>query len=404
MPNISMRGATLPASPIRKLTPYAEAARREGVKIYHLNIGQPDLPTPPQALEVLGKIDRKTLEYSPSQGLLSLREAFSRYYHRAGLEVSPDDIIVTCGGSEAVLMAFLTCLDPGDEVIMTEPSYANYMAFAQQAGLEVRTIPSDIREGFALPPMHAFEDVITPRTRAVLICNPNNPTGYVYSREELLQLRDIVLKYNLFLISDEVYREFVYTDEPFCSVLTLPDLEDHVIVVDSVSKRYSECGIRIGMAVSRNREVREAVLRFCQARLSPPLIGQIVAEASIDGTEDYLRACYVEYRARRDFFMAGLQQIPGVYSPMPQGAFYTTASLPVEDAEDFCRWCLTDFRLVEPGLPPRTVMLAPAAGFYMDPSRGRNQVRMAYVLNREDLADALKVLRLALEAYPGARG
>ena len=393
MPTISERGLQMPSSPIRKLAPLARAAKQEGVKVYRLNIGQPDLPTPQKGLDALKTIDRKTLEYSPSEGLESFRNTLTGYYAKFGLDVHPDEIIVTAGGSEAILLTFLACMNPGDEMIMTEPGYANYISFAVTAGIHVKAVTSHIEDGFALPPMEAFEEAITPRTRAILLCNPNNPTGYVYSREELQKIKEIVRKYDLYLFSDEVYREFVYTDEPYLSALNL-GLDQNVILIDSVSKRYSECGIRIGMIVTRNRLVRDTVMKYCQARLSPPLLGQIVAEASTVGTEAYSKACFEEYKARRDFFIKRLNQIPGVFSPMPHGAFYTVASLPVADAEEFCRWCLTDFRYEN-----QTIMMAPAAGFYRDPDLGRNQVRMAYVLKIEDLDRALTVLEKALEVY-----
>jgi aspartate aminotransferase len=393
MPIISERGLQMPSSPIRKLAPFADAAKREGVKVYHLNIGQPDLPSPQKGLDALKTITRKTLEYSPSEGFLSLREKLSGYYARFGLDIHPDEIIVTSGGSEAILLAFLACLNPGDEVLMTEPGYANYISFSVTAGIHVKAITSRIENGFALPPVEAFEKAITPRTRAILLCNPNNPTGYVYSPEELYKIKEIVQKHDLFLFSDEVYREFVYTGEPFVSALTL-GIDQHVILFDSVSKRYSECGIRIGMVVTKNRMVRDAIMKYCQARLSPPLLGQIVAEASIEGTEDYSKACFEEYKSRRDFFIRRLNEIPGVFSPMPHGAFYTVAALPVADSEEFCRWCLTDFRY-----EGQTIMMAPASGFYRDPDLGRNQVRLAYVLKKEDLEKALVVLEKALEAY-----
>ena len=384
----------MPSSPIRKLVPFADAAKREGVKVYHLNIGQPDLPTPQKALDALKSMDRKILEYSPSDGFLSLRQKLSEYYGRFGIRVTPGQMLITTGGSEALLLTFMTCLDAGDEILTVEPGYANYLSFAQTAGVKVHTITSRIEDGFALPDAEAFEAAITPRTRAILLGNPNNPTGYLYSEEELLQLRDIVLRHNLFLISDEAYREFCYTDEPYLSALQLEGLEEHVVVVDSFSKRYSECGIRIGNIVSRNPAVIETLMKYAQARLSPPLLGQIVAEASIEGTEAYQKACYDEYIARRDFIIEGLNAIPGVYSPKPNGAFYTVASLPVDDAEDFCKWLLTDFRY-----RGETVMMAPAAGFYSTPGLGRNQVRIAYVLKKEDLAKALVILEKALEAY-----
>ncbi len=407
MPKISKRGEIIPASPIRKLTPFSDAAKAKGVKVYHLNIGQPDLPTPQKALDSLKTITRKTLEYSPSQGLKSLRDKLVGYYNRFGISVTDNEIIVTTGGSEALLLTFLACLNPGDEIIMTEPGYANYISFAVTAGVTVKTVTSKIEDGFALPSVEDFEKAITEKTKAILICNPNNPTGYLYSEEELYRLRDIVRDHDLYLFSDEVYREFRYTDAPYLSALNLEGIENNVIVIDSVSKRYSECGTRIGMIVSHNAEAMKTILKFCQARLSPPLLGQIVAEASIEGTEEYSKACYDEYLARRDFFIAGLNKIPGVYSPMPKGAFYTVASLPVEDAEDFCAWCLTEFSYKDSETPDgfsgETVMMAPAAGFYSTPGLGRNQVRMAYVLRKEDLARSLVVLEKALEAYRARR-
>ena len=383
----------MPSSPIRKLAPLAVAAKKEGVKVYHLNIGQPDLPTPQKGLDALKAVNRTTLEYSPSEGYPWLREKLVNYYKKYGIEVGADEIIVTCGGSEAILLGFLTCLDPDDEVIMVEPGYANYISFAKTAHLKVKTVTSRIEDSFKLPPVEAFEEAITPRTKAILLCNPSNPTGYVYTTEELQKIKEIVVKHDLFLFSDEVYREFVYNGKPYMSAMQL-GIPENVIMIDSVSKRYSECGIRVGMLVTHNKQVHDTVMKFCQARLSPPLLGQIVADASIEGTEAYAKECFDEYKARRDFFIKGLNEIPGVYSPMPEGAFYTVASLPVEDAEDFCRWLLTDFRL-----NGETVMMAPAAGFYSTPGLGKNQVRMAYVLKEEDLAKALKVLRAALEAY-----
>ena len=383
----------MPSSPIRKLAPLAVAAKKEGVKVYHLNIGQPDLPTPQKGLDALKTVTRKTLEYSPSEGYPDLREKLVGYYKKYGIEVKADEIIVTCGGSEAILLGFLTCLDPDDEVIMVEPGYANYISFAKTAHLKVKTVTSRIEDGFKLPPVEAFEEAITSRTKAILLCNPSNPTGYVYTPEELQKIKEIVIKHDLFLFSDEVYREFVYNGKPYLSAMQL-GIPENVIMIDSVSKRYSECGIRIGMLVTHNKQVHDTVRKFCQARLSPPLLGQIVAEASIEGTEQYSKECFDEYKARRDFFIKGLNEIPGVYSPMPEGAFYTVASLPVDDAEEFCRWLLTDFRL-----NGETVMMAPAAGFYSTPGLGKNQARMAYVLKEEDLAKALKILRAALEAY-----
>jgi len=409
MPKVSNRSDQMPSSPIRKLTPYATAASRKGVKIYHLNIGQPDIPTPEKALDAVRHIKRKTLEYTMSQGLLSLRSRLCGYYAKFGIRLSSDDIIVTTGGSEALNTAMLSCLDLGDEVIIPEPAYANYMSFAQSAGVVVKTVTSTIETGFALPPIEEFEKQITPKTRAILLCNPNNPTGYLYTAEELEQLRQIVLKYDLFLICDEVYREFVYNGQPFVSALTLEGIENNVVLVDSVSKRYSECGIRIGMIVTRNEALREVIMKFCQARLSPPLLGQIVAENSIDGTEEYQRKVYQEYKDRRDFLIEGLNKIPGVYTPTPEGAFYTVAKLPVDNAEDFCKWCLTDFvytgniplGLNHYNLPyiGETVMMAPAAGFYVTEGLGVDEVRMAYVLNKQQLGRALVALENALSEY-----
>ena len=394
MPKISQRGKEMPASPIRRLAPLANEAKARGVKVYHLNIGQPDLPTPQKALDALKTVDRKILEYSPSQGFLSLREKLRAYYRKFRIELSVNDIIVTSGGSEAVLFAFLACLNPGDEIIVPEPAYANYMAFAVSAGAVIKTVTSTIDTGFALPPVEKFEELITERTKAILICNPNNPTGYLYTRAEMNQIRDLVMKYDLYLFSDEVYREFIYTGSPYISALNLEGIENNVVLVDSVSKRYSECGIRIGALVTRNADVRRAVMKFCQARLSPPLLGQIVAEESIEGTEEYAADIYEEYVERRKCLVDGLNRIEGVYSPIPMGAFYTVASLPVDDADKFCEWCLSDFNYER-----ETVMMAPASGFYSTPGMGCNEVRIAYVLKKEDLQRALFILEKALEAY-----
>ena len=396
MPHISERAIEMPQSPIRKLAPLATEAEARGTKIYHLNIGQPDLKTPEVGLEVLRHIDRSVLEYSPSQGFLSYREKLVKYYAHYDIELSVDDIIITTGGSEAVLFAFLSCLNPGDEIIVPEPAYANYMAFAISAGAKIRTISTTIEDGFALPAVEKFEELINEHTRAILICNPNNPTGYLYTRREMNQIRDLVKKYDLYLFSDEVYREFIYTGSPYISACHLEGVEQNVVLIDSVSKRYSECGIRVGALITKNEEVRNAVMKFCQARLSPPLLGQLVAEASIDTPKEYMREMYDEYVERRNCLIDGLNRIPGVYSPIPMGAFYTVARLPVDDAEMFCAWCLSDF-----DYEGETVMLAPAAGFYTTPGAGKDQVRIAYVLNKEDLARALVVLKHALEAYPG---
>ncbi len=396
MPKISSRGIEMPQSPIRKLVPLSNAAKERGIKVYHLNIGQPDLPTPPNALEALKKVDRKVLEYSPSEGLKSLRERLADYYRRYRIEVDANDIIVTTGGSEAVLFAFMSCLDPGDEIIVPEPAYANYMAFAISAGATIKTIPSSIENGFALPPIEEFERLITPRTKGILICNPNNPTGYLYTQREMNQLRDLVKKYDMFLFSDEVYREFCYTGAPYISAFHLPGIEENVVLIDSVSKRYSECGIRIGAIITKHKELKKNVIKFCQARLSPPLLGQIVAEASIDTPQEYMLEMYNEYVERRNFLIDSINKIPGCYSPIPMGAFYTVARLPVDDADRFCEWCLSDFEY-----EGQTVFMAPASGFYTTPGYGRNEVRLAYVIEKSELAKAMKVLEMALKTYPG---
>ena len=396
MPEISVRGLEMPESPIRKLAPLAVEAKKRGIKVYHLNIGQPDLPTPQCGLDALKKIDRTLLEYSPSQGYLSYREKLCDFYKKFNINVKPDDIIITAGGSEAVLYSFMACLNPGDEIIVPEPAYANYMAFAISAGAKIKTIATSIEEGFALPKVEKFEELINEKTRAIMICNPNNPTGYLYTRREMNQIRDLVKKYDLYLFSDEVYREYIYTGSPYISAMHLQGIENNTVLIDSVSKRYSECGIRIGALITKNEEIRKAVMKFCQARLSPPLIGQIVAEASLDAPASYYRDVYDEYVERRKFLIDGLNRIPGVYSPIPMGAFYTVAKLPVDDSDKFCRWCLEEFNY-----EGETVMMAPASGFYTTPGAGHNQVRIAYVLKREDLQRALVVLQKALEAYPG---
>ncbi len=396
MPIISQRGIEMPSSPIRRLVPLANSAKERGVKVYHLNIGQPDLPTPQEALDALKTIDRTVLEYSPSEGILSFRQKLAKYYAGFNINVTTEDIIITTGGSEAVLFAFMACLDPGDEIIVPEPAYANYMAFAISAGAVIKTIPSTIEQGFALPSVEQFESLITERTKGILICNPNNPTGYLYTQKEMNQIRDIVKKYNLFLFSDEVYREFCYTGAPYISAFHLDGIEENVILIDSVSKRYSECGIRIGSLVTKNKAVKESVMKFCQARLSPPLLGQIVAEASLDASPDYMLDVYNEYVERRKFLVDGLNRIQGCYSPIPMGAFYTVAKLPIDDADKFCAWCLEEFEY-----EGQTVMMAPASGFYTTPGLGKNEVRIAYVLKKEELQNALIVLEKALEAYPG---
>lgn len=386
----------MPESPISKLVPLAAAAKERGTKVYHLNIGQPDLPTPKVGLDALKNIDRKLLEYSTPEGYLSYRKKLVDYYRKFNINVEADDIVITCGGSEAVQIAFMACLDPGDEIILTEPLYANYLGFAIPAGIKVRTITTKIEDGFALPAVEKFEELINERTKAILICNPNNPTGSLYTPEEMTQIRDMVKKHDLLLFSDEVYREFVYTENTYISAGSLEGIEQNVVILDSVSKRYSECGVRIGALVTKNKEIRDTAIKFCQARVSPPLVGQIVAEASVDTPEEYFRKVYDEYVERRNCLINGLNDIPGVFSPTPMGAFYTVAKLPVDDSDKFCSWCLEKFSYEN-----ETVMMAPASGFYITPGAGHNQVRIAYVLKKEDLERALIVLRKALEAYPG---
>ena len=402
MRDISERIRQIPLSPIRKLTPLADAAKSRGIRVYHLNIGQPDIQTPEEGLEAMRNIDRKVLEYSPSQGFLSLRRKIAGYYADFGMDYSPEDIIVTTGASEAVLFSFITCMDPGDELITTEPTYANYLSFAAAAGVRVVPITTRIEDGFALPPAERFEELITEKTRGILICNPNNPSGSLYSREEMEMLGDIVRRHGIFLFSDEVYREFVYDGMEFFSAGHLKGVDENVVIFDSMSKRFSECGIRIGAVISKNRPVAEGFLKLAQARLSPPLLGQIVAEASFSAGHAYLDPVAEEYQHRRDVLIEGLQKIPGVRVVKPQGAFYVIASLPVENAEDFCSWCLTDFS--DNG---ETVMMAPASGFYITPGLGPSEVRIAYVLKSDDLRRATELLAKALRQYsrhvPGER-
>ena len=396
MPQTSNRGHIMPESPIRKLVPLSDKAKERGIKVYHLNIGQPDVKTPTIAFEAMKKIDRSILEYSPSNGFKSLRKKLANYYHGFNIDVNENDIIITTGGSEAVNFAFMSCLDPGDEIIVPEPAYANYTAFAIGAGAIVKPVVSTIEEGFALPPVEKFEELITPRTKGILICNPNNPTGYLYTQSEMNKIRDLVKKYDLYLFSDEVYREFCYTGAPYISAFHLEGIDENVILFDSVSKRYNECGIRIGALVTKNVEVRKSVMKFCQARLSPPLIGQIIAEASIDTPKSYMLEMYNEYVERRKFLIDGLNRIPGVYTPIPMGAFYTVAKLPIDDSDKFCAWLLNDFEY-----EGQTVMMAPCSGFYTEKGQGKDEVRVAYVLENEELAKALVVLKKALEVYPG---
>ena len=396
MPITSERGNLMPDSPIRKLVPLADKAKEMGKKVYHLNIGQPDLPTPQNAIDAIRNIDRKILEYSPSEGIKSFREKLAAYYHTFNIEVTADDIIITSGGSEAVTFAFLACLDPGDEIIVPEPAYANYTAFAIAAGAVVRPVVSSIEEGFSLPHIEKFEELITPKTKGILICNPNNPTGYLYTRSEMNKIRDLVKKYDLYLFSDEVYREFCYTGAPYISAFHLDGIEENVVLIDSVSKRYSMTGVRIGALVTKNKEVRKNVIKFCQARLSPPLLGQIASEAAMNTSTEYMLEMYNEYVERRKFLIDGLNRIPGVYSPIPMGAFYTVARLPIDDADKFCAWLLSDFEH-----EGQTVMMAPASGFYTIDGYGKDEVRIAYVLDKEDLKKSLIVLQKALEVYPG---
>lgn len=386
----------MPESPIRRLAPLAEAAKNRGIKVYQLNIGQPDIETPEVGLDALKHIDRKILEYSPSDGFRSLREKLVGYYDQYQIKLSADDIIITAGGSEAVLFAFMSCLNPGDEIIVPEPAYANYMAFAVSAGAVIRPITSSIEDGFALPSIERFEELINERTRGILICNPNNPTGYLYTRKEMNRIRDLVKKYDLFLFSDEVYREFIYTGSPYISACHLEGIENNVVLIDSVSKRYSECGIRIGALITKNKTLRNAVMKFCQARLSPPLLGQIVAEASLDSPRSYAIHTYEEYIERRNCLIDELNKLHGVYSPIPMGAFYTVARLPIDDSDRFCEWCLKEF-----DYEGETVMLAPASGFYSEKNLGHNEVRIAYVLEKKELKRAIKILGKALDAYPG---
>ena len=384
----------MPASPIRKLVPLAEAAKARGTKIYHLNIGQPDLPTPQVALDALRNIDRNILEYSPSDGYRSLREKLVGYYDQYQIHLTPEDIIITTGGSEAVLFAFMSCLNPGDEIIVPEPAYANYMAFAVSAGAVIRPITSTIENGFALPSIEQFEELINERTRGILICNPNNPTGYLYTRKEMNRIRDLVKKHDLFLFSDEVYREFIYTGSPYISACHLEGIEDNVVLIDSVSKRYSECGIRIGAFITKNKALRAVVMKFCQARLSPPLLGQIAAEASIDAPREYAIHTYEEYIERRNCLVDELNKIDGVFSPIPMGAFYTIARLPIDDSDKFCEWCLREFEY-----EGATIMLAPASGFYSEPDLGKDEVRIAYILEKDELKKAIRILGKAIEEY-----
>jgi len=394
MPKISEKGKMMPASPIRKLVPYAEAAKKKGRKVYHLNIGQPDIETPEMMLKAIHNYHDTVIEYSHSAGNLSYRKKLAEYYSRYNIQLTPDDIIVTTGGSEALLIAFQTCLNPGDEIIIPEPFYANYLGFSVNAGIKIVPIPSAIETGFALPPIADFEKVITEKTKAIMVCNPNNPTGYLYSKAELETLRDLALKYDLFLFADEVYREFCYDGKQHFSVMQLEGLEEHAILFDSVSKRYSACGVRIGCLVSKNKEVMATALKFAQARLSPPSIGQVASEAAVDTPESYFAAVLEEYTLRRNIVVDAINKIEGAFCPKPAGAFYVVARLPIDNCDTFCRWLLEDFEYNN-----QTVMLAPASGFYSKPQFGTDEVRISYVLKAEDLHAAMKTLSMALKEY-----
>ena len=394
MPNISQRGQEMPASPIRKLVPYAEAAKKRGVKVYHLNIGQPDIETPPSTLDAVRHFPFKVLEYSHSAGNESYRRKLVKYYASKGIHISYDQIIITTGGSEAILFGFLGCLDAGDEVIIPEPFYANYNGFAVEAGVQVVPVTSYIESGFALPSPEAFEKAITKKTKAIIICNPNNPTGYLYRREEWEILKKLALKYNLYLFSDEAYREFCYEGSHF-SAMQLEGMEKNVVLMDTISKRYSACGGRIGAFITRNQDLLDTIMKFAQARLSPPSFSQILGEAAVDLPEDYFETTREEYRKRRDLLVQRLNQMPGVYCPNPGGAFYAMASLPVPDTDAFCQWLLESF-----SYKGETVMLAPASGFYGNSGSGLQEVRLAYVLNQESIRSAMDCLEAALLAYP----
>ena len=397
MPRISNKGISMPESPIRKLVPFAEKAKKEGKKVYHLNIGQPDIRTPEVALEAIHNFSDKVVEYSHSAGFESYRIGLAKYYQNLGIDIVHEDLMVTTGGSEALLFALNSCLDAGDEIIIPEPFYANYNGFSISSGVTVKPITTSINDGFTLPLIEEFEKLITPNTKAILICNPGNPTGYLYSKEELERLRDIVVKHDLFLISDEVYREFVYDGNDHHSVLSIEGLDENTIVIDSTSKRYSMCGIRVGCVVSKNKTVISTALKFAQARLSPPTFGQIAGEAALETPQSYFEKVSAEYVSRRDVLIEGLNAIEGVICPKPKGAFYAIAQLPVDDADKFAQWLLEDF-----DLDGETIMVAPASGFYSTPNIGINQIRIAYVLNKESLQTSIKILEAALKVYPGS--
>lgn len=396
MPHISSKAVAMPASPIRKLVPYAEAAKKQGRKVYHLNIGQPDIETPEVVRNKMKELDLKVVEYSNSDGIAAYRQGLTKYYASKSIDLTPEQIMVTTGGSEALVFAFMTCFNPGDEVIIPEPFYANYNGFAVMAGVTVIPVMSSIDTGFALPPIDAFEQLITPKTKGILICNPGNPTGYLYSKSELEQLRDVAKKHDLFLMADEVYREFAYDGAVPSSILNLEGLEDNAIMIDSVSKRYSMCGARIGALITRNKQVMAAAMKFAQARLSPPTFGQMASLYALETPQSYFDGVVEEYVERRNILIDGLNTIPGVVCPKPKGAFYCIAELPIDDSDVFCQWMLETFEYNN-----QTVMMAPATGFYSKPEPGRKQVRLAYVLNKESLQASVEVLREALKVYPG---
>jgi aspartate aminotransferase len=396
MPKISVKAQAMPESPIRRLAPYADEAKRQGKKVYHLNIGQPDIPTPKVALDAIKNLDDNVLAYSHSAGNPSYRKKLSEYYKTVDIDVTPDEMLITTGGSEAITFAFMVTMNPGDEVIIPEPFYANYNGFAVTAGVTIKPITSNINDDFGLPPIENFEKLITEKTKGIVICNPNNPTGYLYSEEELRQLEKLVKKYDLYLFSDEVYREFCYDGRNHFSVMNLNDITDNVIMMDSVSKRYSMCGIRVGCMISKNKDIIAAALKFGQARLCPPYLGQVAAEAAIDTPKAYFDEVYDEYIQRRDYMVKRLNQMEGVKSPLPKGAFYSTVELPVDDTDKFAQWLLEEF-----DYQGKTVMLAPASGFYSTPGLGKKEVRIAYVLNIKDLENAMESLEEALKTYPG---
>ena len=396
MPKISTKGQTMPSSPIRKVVPFSDEAKKRGVHVYHLNIGQPDIETPECARKAVKEFDQKVIAYSHSAGYLSCREKLAQYYKSVNINVTPEEILVTTGGSEAILFAFNSCLDFGDEVIIPEPFYANYNGFALTCGVKVKPIISTIDNGFALPSIEEFEKIITPKTKAIMICNPNNPTGYLYSKEEILKLAEIVKKHDLFLFADEVYREFCYDGIKHFSVMEVPEIEQNVVLLDSVSKRYSACGVRVGTLITHNKEVYATAMKFAQARLSPPTYGQVLTEAAVDTPQAYFDAVISDYVARRNTVVDAINAMPGCLCPKPKGAFYAVARLPIDDSDKFCRWLLEDFNL-----NGKTVMLAPATGFYSTKGKGTNEVRISYCLKVDDLKEAMKCLAAALQQYPG---